>query len=353
MNACKVVRPKFTVCIPAYNRVKFLPPLLDSILGQNFNDFNLLIIEDNSPESGLIKSIVDGYGTKFPDRITFLKNEVNLGYDGNLRELIKNANGEYCVFMGNDDLMCPGALAAIADVLHRTPNCGVLVRTYATFDRSPDIHKQVFRYYPDEHAIPPGHQAIAAAFRRSVVIPGMVIHRDSAADLATTEFDGSLLYQLYLVGRILANRSVVFTPKIIALRRDGVAPDFGNSEAEKGKFVPKDQTPESSLHFMSEMLRIAQHVQSATGLPVFHTIRNDIGSYSYPILAIQAGRSKKVFWRYGIALTRMGFWRTPLFHVYFVALLLLGPTLMDAAIIWIKVRLGYTPRFGAASKGNS
>ena len=341
-------RPLFTVCIPAYNRANYLPPLLDSILQQDERDFEILICEDGSPERPAIAAIVTKYSAQNPGRIRYKENERNLGYDGNIRELVEQAHGEYCVFMGNDDLMCAGALTAIADVTSRHSDCGVVVRTYATFDQNPEVHKQVFRYYPEEHVIPPGHQAIATAFRRSVVIPGMVIHRDSAANLATTEFDGSLLYQLYLVGLILANRSVVFTPKIIALRRDGVAPDFGNSEAEKGKFVPQDQTPESSLHFMHEMLRIAQHVQSVTGLPVFQSIRDDIGSYSYPILAIQARRPKKVFWRYGVALTRMGFWRTPLFHVYFVALLFLGPALMDAVIIWIKGRLGYTPRLGSA-----
>ena len=344
-------RPFFTVCIPAYNRANYLSPLLDSIFQQDERDFEILICEDRSPERSAIAAIVTRYSAQNPGRIRYLENECNLGYDGNIRELVQQARGEYCVFMGNDDLMCAGALTAIADVISRHSDCGVVVRTYATFDQSPEVHKQVFRYYPDEHAIPPGHQAIATAFRRSVVLPGMVIHRDSAANLAISEFDGSLLYQLYLVGRILADRSVVFTPKIIALRRDGVAPDFGNSEAEKGKFVPQDQTPESSLHFMHEMLRIAQHVQSATGLPVFPSIRNDIGSYSYPILAIQAGRPKTVFCRYGVALIRMGFWKAPLFHVYFVALLLLGPTLMDAVIIWIKGRLGYTPRLGAASMG--
>ena len=341
-------RPLFTVCIPAYNRANYLSPLLDSILQQDELDFEILICEDLSPERSAIAAIVARYSSQNPERIRYIENERNLGYDGNIRELVQQARGEYCVFMGNDDLMCAGALTAIADVISRHSDCGVIVRTYATFDQSPEVLKQVFRYFPEEHVIPPGHQAIATAFRRSVVIPGMVINRDCAANLATTEFDGSLLYQLYLVGRILAYRSVVFTPKIIALRRDGVAPDFGNSEAEKGKFVPQDQTPESSLHFMHEMLRIAQHVQSASGLPVFPSIRNDIGSYSYPILAIQARRPKKVFWRYGLALTRMGFWRTPMFHVYFVALLLLGPALMDAVIIWIKGRLGYAPRLGAA-----
>jgi hypothetical protein len=342
------MKPKLTVCIPAYNRANFLPVLLDSILSQNFDDYDLLIIEDKSPEGNVIKEIVYEYIERYPNKIHFFKNVNNLGYDGNLRELVEKAFGEYCVFMGNDDLMCPSALAAIDDALHRNPNCGVLVRSYATFDESPDVHKQVFRYYPDEYIIPAGPDAIAAAFRRSVVIPGMVIHRDSAVALATTEFDGSLLYQLYLVGRILEKRSVVFTPKIIALRRDGVAPDFGNSDAERGKFVPKEQTPESSLHFMREMLRIAQHVQVASGLPVFAAIRDDIGSYSYPILSIQARRSKAVFFQYGFALARLGFWRSPQFHAYFVLLIVFGVNHVDSFIRWIKNRLGYTPRMGAA-----
>jgi len=279
-------RPLFTVCIPAYNRATYLPPLLNSILEQDERSFEVLICEDCSPERAAISLIVGQYVARNPGRIRYRENERNFGYDGNIRELVNQAQGEYCVFMGNDDLMCAGALAAIADVTRRHPDCGVVVRTYATFDDSPDNLKQVFRYYPEEHVIPAGAHAIATAYRRSVVIPGMVIHRDTAAELATTEFDGSLLYQLYLVGRLLAKRSVVFTPKIIALRRDGVAPDFGNSEAEKGKF--------------------------------------------------------------GLALARLGLWRSPLFHVYFWALIVFGANRLDGLIKWIKHRLGYTPRLGAA-----
>lgn len=341
-------KPLLTVCIPAYNRAKYLPHLLDSVLQQEEQDFEVLICEDDSPERPEIQKITSQYIVQYPGRIRYLENSRNLGYDGNIRELVAKAKGNYCVFMGNDDLLCPRAIATITDVLHRNPKCGVVVRTYATFDESPNEHKQVFRYYPKEYVVAPGAQAVAIGYRRSVVIPGMVIHRDSALKLSTSAFDGTLLYQLYLVGLILAQRSVVFTPQIIALRRDGVEPDFGNSDAEKGKFVPKDQTPESSLHFMAGMMRIAQHVETATGLPVFDAIRQDIGSYSYPILSIQARRSKGIFLRYGIALGRMGFWRSPLFHAYFLSLLVLGPDRVDGLIKWIKNRLGYTPRLGAA-----
>lgn len=344
-------RPLLTVCIPAYNRAVLLGPLLDSILAQNFDDYEVLICEDGSPERGAIGVTVRRYRQSYPSRIRYEENPVNLGYDGNIRRLVEHAQGQYCVFMGNDDLLCEGALQRIADAVRAQPNCGVIVRSYASFDEEPARPKQVFRYYPQEHVLPAGAQAIFTAYRRSVVISGMVIHRDAAQAVATDRFDGTLLYQLYLVGMILATRGVVFVPEIIALRRDGTPPDFGNSDAERGKFVPRDQTPESSLHFMRGMLAIARHVEDGVHLKVYKAIRSDIGNYAYPILSIQAKRSLPVFVRYGLSLAGLGLWRYPLFHLYFVSLLLIGPDRADRIINLIKRRLGYTPRLGAARGG--
>lgn len=344
-----VSQAHITVCIPAYNRASLLAPLLDSILGQSFQNFEILICEDRSPERELIADIARSYMAKSPVKIIYEENPANLGYDGNIRRLVELARGQYCVFMGNDDLMCAGALAAIAAAVERQPDCGVVVRSYATFDVDPAQFNQVYRYFPDEHVLPAGAQAIFTAYRRSVVIPGMVINRNAALAVATDRFDGTLLYQLYLVGMILAKRSVIFVPQIIALRRDGTPPDFGNSASEQGKFVPHDQTPASSIHFMQGMLSIAKHVEDATQLEVFEAIRSDIGNYSYPILSIQGKRSLSVFVKYGVALAKLGLWRYPLFHLYFISLLVLGPDRSDGIIKMIKHRLGHTPRFGAAS----
>jgi abequosyltransferase len=345
-------RPLLTVCVPAYNRASLLPPLLESILSQDFDDFDVLICEDGSPERAAIADVVQRFQQTHPGRIHYEGNASNLGYDGNIRRLVARANGQYCVFMGNDDLMCAGALRAIAVSIQRQPECGVVVRSYATFDADPNHFKQIFRYFPQEYVLPAGAQAVFTAYRRSVVIPGMVVNRDAAFAVATDRFDGTLLYQLYLVGMILEKRSVVFVPQIIALRRDGTPPDFGNSASERGKFVPHDQTPGSSIHFMQGMLAIAKHIEDATQLDVFRAIRADIGNYAYPILSIQAKRPLLVFTKYGVALAKLGLWRYPLFHLYFVSLLLLGPHRSDSIIKMIKRRLGHTPRFGAARVGN-
>lgn len=347
----KKSRHLFTVCIPAYNRSNLLSPLLESVIDQSFCDFDILICEDNSPERAAIANVVLDFQRRFPDRIHYIENPDNLGYDGNIRRLVDQASGKYCVFMGNDDLMCAGALEAIAKVISRQPDCGVVVRSYATFDVNPTQFNQVYRYFPDEHVLPAGAQAIFTAYRRSVVIPGMVINRDAAIAVATDRFDGTLLYQLYLVGMILAKHSVIFVPQIIALRRDGTPPDFGNSTSEQGKFVPHDQTPASSIHFMQGMLLIAKYIENATQLDVFKSIRTDIGNYSYPILSIQGKRSLSVFIKYGVALAKLGLWRYPLFHLYFITLIVLGPERSGNIIKIIKHRLGHTPRFGAASMG--
>jgi glycosyltransferase involved in cell wall biosynthesis len=345
-------RPLLTVCIPAYNRAALLGALLDSILAQNFDDYEVLICEDGSPEREAITDVVRKFQELHPDRIRYEENFANLGYDGNIRRLVERAHGRYCVFMGNDDLLCEGALARIAAAVKQQPDCGVVVRSYASFEANPKQPKQVFRYFPQEHLLPAGAQAIFTAYRRSVVISGMVIERDASQAVATDQFDGTLLYQLYLVGMILATHSVVFVPEVIALRRDGTPPDFGNSDVERGKFVPLDQTPESSLHFMRGMMAIARYVEEATRLRVFGAIRADIGNYAYPILSIQAKRSLPVFFAYGVSLARLGLWRYPLFHLYFVTLLLIGPDRADRMIGMIKRRLGYTPRLGAARGGS-
>ncbi|WP_443627725.1 glycosyltransferase family 2 protein [Candidatus Njordibacter sp. Uisw_002] len=343
-------RPLLTVCIPAYNRAHLLADLLDSIFDQNFTNFNVLICEDRSPEREAINQVVRQYMDKYPDSIDYKENSKNLGYDGNIRELVSLATGTYCVFMGNDDLMCSGALSHIQSIIEREPLCGVIVRSYATFEKNPLVHEEVFRYFPEELVVKGGVGAISLGFRRSVVIPGMVFHRDSANVLFTDKFDGTLLYQLYLSGNILATRSVVFTPEIIALRRNGTPPDFGNSDAEKGKFVPLDQTPDSSIHFMRGMFEIAKCVQQSTGLKVYKNIISDVGNYSYPIIAIQSKKPKLVFLKYGFQLGVLGLWRQPLFYCYFLILLLIGSDRTDRIIRFIKYKIGRTPRLGISKK---
>src|SRR5271165_6479611 len=108
MTAC---RPLFSVCIPAYNRARHLPALLDSIYSQDCRDFEIVICEDVSREREQIAAIARDYAERYPGTLRYFENEVNLGYDANIRRLVEKGSGKFCFFMGNDDLMGSGALS--------------------------------------------------------------------------------------------------------------------------------------------------------------------------------------------------------------------------------------------------
>lgn len=342
---------KISVCIPAYNRASVLRPLLDSILSQSYPDFDVVIAEDGSPERALIAGVVEEYRHAHSGRIHYYENPANLGYDGNLRRLIELASGDYVLFMGNDDLMAPGALEAVGQILSKYPNVGVMLRAYAAFEGEPRNIVQEFKYFDRELYFPPGAPTIGTVYRRSVVIPGMVIHRQAALACATSRFDGTLLYQLYLVAELLVEMNAVYLPQVIALYRNGGTPDFGNSATEKGKFQPKAQTPESSLHFIRGMLDIAKFVETERHVSIYRPILKDLANYSYPLLSIQGNLPISRFLRYGWRLSKLGLGRYPLFWIYFLAILLLGVRNMDVLIRAIKRRMGRTPSLGNVYQG--
>ena len=255
------------------------------------------------------------------------------------------------LFMGNDDLLAPGALGAVAAAVRERSNVGVVLRSYLSFMIDPEQPVQVFRYFGEDRFFPPGLDTVVTFFRRCVFISGMVFKRSSAAACATERFDGTLLYQQHLVGQILTQESGVYLSRILSYHRLGGVPDFGASAAENGLFVPKRQTPESSLHFVRGMLAIANSLDESRGAKLSHLILRDIGNYSYPILSIQAGRSFDTFLPYLWQLMKLGFWRVPLFHFYALGLILLGRKNCDYLISRIKRSLGRAPLLGSVYKG--
>jgi glycosyltransferase involved in cell wall biosynthesis len=345
--------PLISICIPAYNRAGVLPSLLDSILNQDFNNFDIVIAEDASPERQAIATKVAEYKQQFGEKLKYFENSQTLGYDGNLRRLIELATGDYVLFMGNDDLLAAGALSAVANAVRERQDVGVVLRSYSSFLTDPEKPVQVFRYFDEDRVFPPGPETVGTFFRRCVFISGMVFKRSSAATYATDKFDGTLLYQQHLAGKILANESGIYLNRIISFHRLGGVPDFGASVAEQGLFVPREQTIDSSVHFMRGMLAIANSLDEERSVKVSRRILKDIGNYAYPILSIQADRTFGAFLSYLWQLMKLGFWRVPLFYVYALGLLVLGRKNCDYLITYIKRVLGRAPLLGSVYTGQS
>ncbi len=113
---------KFSICIPAY-KSKFLHECIDSILGQTVSDFELLVLNDDSPEP--IDAIVSTY--KDP-RIRYIRNEKNVGaFDlvDNWNKCLLFAAGEFIIIMGDDDRLAPTYLEEFLSLIQVFPDLNV------------------------------------------------------------------------------------------------------------------------------------------------------------------------------------------------------------------------------------
>ncbi|MBL1099536.1 bifunctional glycosyltransferase/CDP-glycerol:glycerophosphate glycerophosphotransferase [Streptomyces coffeae] len=123
--------PRFSVIVPAYQVQAYLHDCLRSVLDQDFADFELIAVDDRSPDA--CGAIIDEAAARDPRvRPVHLAENAGLGRARNAG--IRRATGDYLIFLDGDDTLAPGALRAIADRLARTGDPQVLVYDYARVD---------------------------------------------------------------------------------------------------------------------------------------------------------------------------------------------------------------------------
>lgn len=98
------------ILMATYNGEKYISEQLDSIIGQDFNDWKLLIRDDGSKDNTIF--IINKYMKKFPDKIELINNENrNLGVKLNFGELMKHSKNQYCMFSDQDDVWLPNKIS--------------------------------------------------------------------------------------------------------------------------------------------------------------------------------------------------------------------------------------------------
>ncbi len=100
----------FSLIVPVYNVEKYLAKCLDSILNQTYQDFEIIVVNDGSPDNS--QAIIDEYVKNHPQKIkSFIKENGGLSDARNFG--IKKATGDYLLFIDSDDYIDKSALQGI------------------------------------------------------------------------------------------------------------------------------------------------------------------------------------------------------------------------------------------------
>ncbi|MDX1993098.1 MAG: glycosyltransferase family 2 protein [bacterium] len=126
--------PLFSVVIPNWNGLRFLPPCLEALQRQTYPNIEV-IIADNASHDGSQEYI----RTHHPDAILIELPE-NRGFTGACNAGMQAATGEFISLLNNDTEVDPRWVATIVDAFDRHPEAGLVASKMLLFDRRDHIH---------------------------------------------------------------------------------------------------------------------------------------------------------------------------------------------------------------------
>jgi len=143
--------------MPAFNAGKYIKEAIQSILGQSYQNFELIVIDDCSNDD-TAKIIFDL--AALDARIRPYRNKQNLGIAGNRNKGVGLSQGKYLAWQDADDISVPNRLAMQSEFLELNPQVGIIggglelfsedgILGYRRYPHSDElIRRNIFRYSP-------------------------------------------------------------------------------------------------------------------------------------------------------------------------------------------------------------
>jgi glycosyltransferase involved in cell wall biosynthesis len=190
---------RLTVAVPHYKHRAHLELVLESLLCQTSEDFEILISDDCSPDDSnhVIPGLLERSGRAF----SYYAQRSNLGYDGNVRFCLQASRGRHVMLLGNDDALAD--CRVVEDLLEGLKTLGlpeVAVVNYSEWGSETPPTERVFA----TEIIGSGPSAALANFRMFSFVSGLIYDREAAVRHETAKWDQSIYYQIYIASRILA-----------------------------------------------------------------------------------------------------------------------------------------------------
>jgi len=206
--------PFLTVAIPHYKHRRYLEIVLASLFAQTYQDFEILISDDCSPDDSneFIPPLLIESGRAF----RYYAQAANLGYDGNVRFCLSAAHGRYVFLLGNDDALAgPDVLATVTSMLKDLDFPEVAFTSFGVWNSD-----QVVRRALDTRILGQGPTAALTHFRSFSFVSGLIYHQKSALTHETDRWDTSIYYQIYIACRIMAAGGRLGSLAVCAISKD-------------------------------------------------------------------------------------------------------------------------------------
>lgn len=125
-------QPIFSIIIPMKNADKYIRNALDSIANQQFDNIQVIVIDDNSDSTDISRYLVHSWINHHPNiNLQLFQTKKEQGGPGGARNIgLDNANGKYILFLNADDTLNENALHSIKKAIDENQNTDIFVLGY-------------------------------------------------------------------------------------------------------------------------------------------------------------------------------------------------------------------------------
>lgn len=112
--------------MPSYNHDKYIAEGIESVLGQTYRNWGLIIVDDGSTDGSL--EVIKGYVDQYPDRISLYThpNHNNRGLKHTYLLGLEKTKGDYIAFLESDDIFFPDSLKERVGAFQMHPDVGLV-----------------------------------------------------------------------------------------------------------------------------------------------------------------------------------------------------------------------------------
>ncbi|RKO63036.1 bifunctional glycosyltransferase/CDP-glycerol:glycerophosphate glycerophosphotransferase [Caldibacillus debilis] len=136
-------QPKLSIIVPIYNVENYLEDCLNSLLRQNYENYEVIMVDDGSTDNS--KEIMHKYAEKYENFFAFSKENGGLGQARNYGA--ERATGDYITFVDSDDIVADGSYKLMMDTILKT-NSDFIIGNVVRFNSNKEfpsvLHQKVF-----------------------------------------------------------------------------------------------------------------------------------------------------------------------------------------------------------------
>lgn len=204
--------PSVSVVIATYNRARFLPETIESVLTQTCRDFELIVVDDGSTDGTL--ELLRSYG----ERLRVLRQE-NRGPSAARNLGVRRARGQWIAIQDSDDLCLPDQLEVLLNIAQQQPHLGMVFANGAYLG-GPEHNRDTIIPKGKSRRLARNGVRLVDLFEKSIVrLQAALISRDAFLEIGGLDENFRICMDLDLSFRLFMRYPVAYLDRAVFLYR--------------------------------------------------------------------------------------------------------------------------------------